>query len=202
MTTANVDYINSVFEFPVLTKITGRPQYSNLKIIKDELKANAGKVQCELGGGKNGHLGLLLKDTEYTLVNNTAYIRPIHPGTVVPIGATQILNTNLRAQYNEGLRLFREANAVEEALTKQLSDALPAHYLKKYRNVHSNKIGTPIRDIIAELITTYGAINDEELSEKETTLKARIFDITHPMVELYNAIEELQEIATASSSVH
>ena len=182
MTTANYNYINSVFEFPVLTKITGRPQYSDLKSIKDELKANAGKVQCELGGGNNGHLGLTLQDAEYTLVSPTAYIRPLHPGAVIPVGATQVQNTNLRAQYNEDLRLFREANAVEEALTKQLSDALPPHYLKKYRNVHSNKISTPIRDILGELFTTYGAITDEELSEKETTLKARIFDITQPLV--------------------
>ena len=200
MTTANVNYINSVFEFPVLTKITGRPQYSDLKAIKDELKANAGKVQCELGGGNNGHLGLTLLDAEYTLVSPTAYIRPAHPGAVIPTGATQIQNTNLRAQYNEDLRLFREATAVEEALTKQLSDALPPHYLKKYRNVHSNKINTPIRDILGELFATYGAISDEELADKETTLKARIFDITQPLVELFNAVEELQLIATASSS--
>ena len=199
-TTANVDYITSVFEFPVLTKITGRPQYSNLKTIKDELKANAGKVQCDLGGGNNGHLGLLLKPAEYTHVNPTAYVRPVHPGVVIPIGGSQIENTNLRAAYNEELRLFREANAVEEALTKQLSDALPPHYLKKYRNVHSNKISSPIRDILDELFTTYGAITDEELSERENTLRARIFDITHPLVELYNATEELQEIAIASSS--
>ena len=50
-TTANIDYITSVFEYSTLTKITGRPTYSALKTIKDELKANAGKVQCELGGG-------------------------------------------------------------------------------------------------------------------------------------------------------
>ena len=199
-TSVTVDYKNSIFEYPVLTKINARPTYPSLKTIKNELKANAGKVQCELGGGANGHLGLVLTDAEYALVSPTAYVRPVHPGPVVPVGATQILNTNLRAQYNEELRLFREANAVEEALVKQLSDALPPHYLKGYRNVHSNKISTPLRDILADLFTTYGAITEEQLTEKEMSLRAHIFDITQPLVELYNAVEELQEIAIASQS--
>ena len=73
-TTATVDYKNSVFEYPTLTKITTRPTYSSLKQIKDELKANAGKVQCELGGGANGHLGLVLSDPEYALVSPTPYV--------------------------------------------------------------------------------------------------------------------------------
>ena len=202
-TTANVDYINSVFEFPILTKVTGKPSFASLKTIKNELKSNAGKVQCELGGGNNGHLGLVLTDTEYALVSPTVpYVRPGHPGPVAPVGTTQIQNTNMRAQYNEDLRLFRESNAVEEALIKQLSDALPQHYLKKYRNEHSNKIATPLRTILDELFQTYGAITDKQLADKESTLRAHIFDITQPLVELFNAVEELQELATASSSAY
>lgn len=96
-TTANIDYVNSVFKYPVLTKITARRTYSSLKTIKNELKANAGKVQCELGGGNNGHLGLLLTDNEYALVSPTAYVHPIHPGPIPPVDTTQIQNTNLRS---------------------------------------------------------------------------------------------------------
>ena len=196
-----VDYIHSVFEYPVLTKITGRPTYSSLKIIKNELKANAGKVQCELGGGNNGHLGLVLSDIEYALVNPTVpYVRPAHPGPNAPVGTTQLLNTNLREQYKEDTRIFREANQVEAAIIKQLADALPPHYLKKYRNQYSNQISTHIRVILAELFKTYGAITEEQLAEKEATLRAHIFDIAQPLVELFNSIEELQEIATASES--
>ena len=115
-TTVSVDYKNNVFQYPVLIKITARPTYPSLKTIKNELKANAGNVQCELGGGANGHLGLVLTDAEHALVSATPYVRPTHPGPVAPVGTTQIQNTNLRAQYNGELRLFREANALEDAL--------------------------------------------------------------------------------------
>ena len=64
-TTANIDYIKTNFEYPVLTTISSKPDYDSLKKIKDELKANAGNIQCDLGGGNNGHLGLVLDDAEY-----------------------------------------------------------------------------------------------------------------------------------------
>ena len=200
MTTANVDYITNVFEYPVLTKVTGKPDYESLNTIKNQLKANAGKVQCELGGGNNGHLGLLLTATEYALVDPTPYVRPVHPGHVVPVGTTAVENTNFRAKYNEDLRLFREANAVEEALLKQLKDALPSNYLKRYRNTASNKIQTPISTILADLFQAHGAITDQELIDRELTLRARVFDIAEPLVELFNAVEDHQELATASQS--
>ena len=199
-TTANVDYIRVNFEYPVLTKISGKPDYESLKAIKNELKANAGKVQCDLGGGNNGHLGLILTDEEYARVSNTPYVRPVHPGPVAPVGTTQYQSTILRDEHKENIRLYREANAVEEALLKQLSSALPDLYLKQYRNKYSNKITTPLRTILRDLFTTHGAISDEELLERETTLRARVFEIQEPLNALYQAVEDLQELAIASSS--
>ena len=58
----NVDYIKNNFIYPVLTKIRRVPDYEGLRPIKNELKTNAGIVLSDLGGGSNGHLGLLLTD--------------------------------------------------------------------------------------------------------------------------------------------
>ena len=49
-------------------------------------------------------------------------------------------------------------------------------------------------------MTTYGAISAEELEEREQALKAKVFDITQPLVTLYNAVGDLQELAIASES--
>ena len=69
-----------------------------------------------------------------------------------------------------------------------------------YQNTTTNRIDKPIRDILKELMTTYGGISDEELKEKENDLKKKSFDINKHMVNIYNAGEDLQELATASSS--
>ena len=46
-----VDYAKTYFLHQTLTKIQGEPDYSTLKILKKELKANASRVTSDLGGG-------------------------------------------------------------------------------------------------------------------------------------------------------
>ena len=101
--TANVDYINTVFEFPVLTRITDTPTFEALKTIKDELRANATSVQSDNGGGAHGHLGLVLTPAEYATVSLIAYVCPQHPGPNPPIGRTINETTLLCTQYYKAL---------------------------------------------------------------------------------------------------
>ena len=77
----NIDYVRNNFIYPELTEIHEVPNYEGLQIIQNELKANAGTVQTHLGGGANGHLGLVMTDADYADVCNTPYVRPKHPGS-------------------------------------------------------------------------------------------------------------------------
>ena len=88
-TNTNIDYVHTSFQYPVLTKVLDTPTYALLKHIKDEMKANATNVQCNLGGGKYGHLGLVLTPAEYATVSTTPYVRPVHPGANAAPAATQ-----------------------------------------------------------------------------------------------------------------
>ena len=45
-----IDYAGTCFEFPTLSKVQGNPNYESLQKIKNELKANASTVPCDLGG--------------------------------------------------------------------------------------------------------------------------------------------------------
>ena len=77
---------------------------------------------------------------------------------------------------------------------------MPALYLQSYRNQYSNKIDYPLTTILTDLFTTYGAISDEELLDKESALRSRIFEIQEPLDTLYQEVDDLQELATASDS--
>ena len=83
MTTINIDYINTSFEYLILTPIQGQPTYAGMKVIKDKMKANLISVATDLGGGANGHLGLMLTQAEYANVSLIQYVRPVHPGALV-----------------------------------------------------------------------------------------------------------------------
>ena len=107
MSGTNIDYKTTNFEYPTLTKISGQPNYELLKSIKDELKANAASVPSNLGGGSNGHLGLVLSDVEYLTVSPIAYIRPTHPGPLVipagPPAVPQYLRTEMREDHKKAI---------------------------------------------------------------------------------------------------
>jgi hypothetical protein len=47
------------FQFPTLTKIHGDPTYASLAKLTKEWKANGKSVPTTLGGGPQGHLGLI-----------------------------------------------------------------------------------------------------------------------------------------------
>ena len=120
--TEDVDYITTYFENKALTKVIGAPDYEQLNILRNELKANACSVQSDLGGGRHGHLGLLVTAVEYAFVSATPFIRPVHPGPlVIPAGIPNYQQQLIREHHREDLRIFNKAENVEKALIKQLS---------------------------------------------------------------------------------
>ena len=153
MLATNIDYANTYFEFPELTKIHGAPNYPTLRIIKDETKANAHSVASDLGGGAHGHYGLVVDPTEDAMVPGTIpYIRPVHPGPlIVPPGTTQIMATGLRADHKESIRLFREVNDVEQRIIKQIVQSIDSTYLKTLRDSNTNTITSNVQTILQYL---------------------------------------------------
>ena len=69
----SVNYRETCFPKPDLTRTPDRPTYESLHQTQLELKANAISVHSNLGGRNHaGHLGLLMTDPQYhALVSNT-----------------------------------------------------------------------------------------------------------------------------------
>ena len=107
--TTNSTKFDFIFEYPVLTKAQGPLDYPVLKIIQDELKTNAACIDLDLGGGANGHLGILLTTVQYEKVApGTPYIRHVMPVTLVLATNTpQHEVTRRRDDYKEDKRLFK-----------------------------------------------------------------------------------------------
>jgi len=199
MTNPNIDYTSTNFEYSSLTKIQGIPTYEPLRKIKNEMKANAASVPCDLGGGNNGHLGLILSIPEYANVSLTPYCRPLHPGILnIPVGTPNYEATRLTSEHKELIRLNREANNIEASLLKQLGHALPDLYLKSFRNQFSNTFTSDIPTILHYLFTTYGYITPEELKGQEETLCSKVFDIQQPLIILFDELKKLQQISVAA----
>ena len=78
----DIDYKNNQFKYPELTCISGKPTTATLIVLLKEVCANASSVHSDLGGGEDGHLGLVCTPVVYRdlVPNAEENIRPENPG--------------------------------------------------------------------------------------------------------------------------
>ena len=201
MTITSIDYVSTYFESPVLTKIHGEPTYETLQVIKNQLKANAASVTSDLGGGANGHLGLICTPVEYATVNVTPYVTPLHPGPlIIPVGSTQHAATRLREDHHENIRLYRESLDIKMALTKQIVQAIEHKYLNGLRNRVTTTITSTPQDILAYLFSRYGIVEDDYLTEQELKVRDMQYELLDPLVTMYDSIEDLEQLGIAANN--
>ena len=200
-TSKDVNYFN-YFEHKDLTKIHGEPTYDTIKLLHDQIKANAASVRSSLGGGLYGHLGLVLSPTEYAMVSNTPFDRPNHPGVlVIPQGTLLHAANTMKEAHAEALRLFNEVLGVDNALRQQIVGAIEPKYLKSLRNVHTKSITMPVYDIfVRHLYPIYGNVSTDSLRAESRRVEDMTYDVTCPPDDVYVAIEELMALASAANN--
>ena len=136
MATANaINYRQLYFEHPDLTRIFGRPTFNSIKKLEDELKANAQGVYSPLGGGENGHLGLVVNPLLYIAVSQTPFVTPPtpRPHVILPNEPPHMAIQRL-AQHANNQNLFREVIGMKKALMQQLIQAFDQSYLRDLRH--------------------------------------------------------------------
>ena len=89
---------------------------------------------------------------------------------------------------------------VENALIKQVSAAIPDLYLKQFCNVYSHAITTPLATLLSQLMTTYGRVDDNELQRVTSTLKDKVYDLTEPLIGLFNDVKELKSLSITAEN--
>eukprot|EP00957_Ditylum_brightwellii_P111134 8473995-Ditylum_brightwellii.AAC.1 len=138
----DIKYKNNCFEYLELSKIHGELTTSALLILRNEVRSNAQSINMTLGGGANGHLGLVCDVSTYSsTLGTTPYIRPANPGSLaIPGGATEFQIAHARNQHQENLCLFREVTNIKCTLIQQIVKAVDAKYLTAICNPVTHKI--------------------------------------------------------------
>lgn len=119
------------YPHPSLTKVLGKPSYGSLKQLQKEIYANARTVFSTRGGGRNGHLCLVMPELEY-LVRTTGvpFIPPTHPGAA-PATAAFISLVEFDSAHKSHAALVKEFEIytqVGASLKAQLLEAIDSTY--------------------------------------------------------------------------
>ena len=190
------------FKHAALTRITGNPKYANLQSMYRECKANAQSVPCNLGGGANGHLGLIISANAYnTIAPGTPYIRPTNPAPFVPgnnATGPQIAEGN--RIFNEATRLFQEANQLERTLQNQIAAALDPTVMMPCLNEETGTVEGTVQDTMQYLFTTYGNITSASLLATKHKLTSHVYVHDDPIITIFNQIHKYAAMAEAQGA--
>ena len=196
-----IDYANSYFKYKTPTPIHGTPSNKTLKRLKTELRANASSVECDLGGGDHGYLGLVLTDADYAriLPTPTPFLPPNFPqALVVPLGTDAVQALTLREAYKVQKKSYYECKNVEKALQRHIQDAIEEKYLESLVNEDTQLLQEDVPTVLEYLFDTYGKIPSEEVKQKETDIRALTFQPADPMILLFNPIEKLKTMGESA----
>jgi hypothetical protein len=196
MVLSGINYRETYFEFPELTKLQGEPNAESLFKLRNKLKANAQAVYSNLSDGAHGHLALVLSDVQYALITAQPFVRPVFPGPLtIPAGTTAPMATVLKEAHQEAIRIFREVQGVEKALVQQIVQAVNATYLSSIRDRTSNSLRGTVYDIIAHLQTVYGRVSPQMLNTHDTALRNMVYNTQEPIDVVFNAVEDFVDYA-------
>jgi hypothetical protein len=124
------------FPHPALTPITDKPTAATIKQLKKETFANARSVHSELGGGMNGHLGIVMAVAPYVIRAGQPFVAPIHPG-IQAANAAQAQITAANRFHDKAKDDYTTYNKVHENLKQQMLTAVKPIYYQDLKMTHS-----------------------------------------------------------------
>ena len=162
--TTSVETVLDSFPKQTITPIEGLPTYETIKLVNDELSANAASVHSTLGGGNHGYLGITVTTAVYATISNTAFASPTMHTQPNTAGLTGPQISALNRAYDANVKKFREYCAVEGALKKQLLVAVDDIYLEAIKERYIAFGNKTLLDLLTHLYATYAKITPADLA--------------------------------------
>jgi hypothetical protein len=125
------DELIAGFPHSTLPKVTGEPPFEDLKITRRLFSANAMSVNFYEGGGRQGHLRIIMTNAEYFVVATDVFLPPEHPGpaAIIVAGTTLVHIAEMGRLHTAVTRIYRTYNNVDQAFKKMIIDAFEDQYL-------------------------------------------------------------------------
>eukprot|EP00957_Ditylum_brightwellii_P081455 6196203-Ditylum_brightwellii.AAC.1 len=112
------------FPNKTITRMDEEPNYDSTKTLCMQLYGNAGAIPTGLGGGRHGHIGLVMDPALYTTLLATLYQAPNLPNRTLPGNLTAIEREETKKKYLKAKWEYDDHNTMQELLKAQLQEAV------------------------------------------------------------------------------
>jgi hypothetical protein len=190
-----------VFPYPELTVIVGKPTNSDIQALKRQVYTNARSVTSPRGGGRHGHLAIVMTPAAYFVRAQAAFLVPVHPG-----GAPTHAVAASAATIAENIRLFNQ-EVTQHTLYYRVSTELTSQILRAVDNIYLRELEDPEfgygdvspHTMIQHLDDNYAVLTPEALEANRTALSDP-WNPDEPIENLWTKMFEIQRIATAGAA--
>jgi hypothetical protein len=150
-----------------LPKVAGEPTFEDLKVIRRLLNTNAMIVSSYVGGGRHGHLGIIMMNEEKFAIAADVFPIPDNPGASpkVVVGMTAAVITELTRLHREATQVYRTYQNVDQAIKKFILEAFDNTYLNALSDEVVGYANCTSLDLLTHLLTFYAMIAPTELTQ-------------------------------------
>jgi hypothetical protein len=171
------DELIAGFPHSSLPKVTGKPTFKDLKVIRRLLNTNAMSVSSYVGGGPHGHLGIIMTNKEYFAIAADVFPVPKNPGAsaeVVP-GMTATVIARTTQLHREATQVYHTYHNVDQAIKTLIIEAFDNAYLTSLSDEIMGYANFTSLQLLTHILTYYAMI--ALLNSRRTTSAS-----THRMI--------------------
>jgi hypothetical protein len=198
MTASTPDELIAGFPHSSLPKVTGEPTLENLKVIRRILNTNAMGVSSYVGGGRHGHLGILMTNEEYFSIAADVFPVSENPGASaeVVVGMTAAVIAELTRLHREATQAYRTYHNVDQAIKKLILEAFDNAYLNALSDEVVGYANCMSLDLLTHLLTFYAMIAPTEFTQNYERLNTP-YDPNQLIETLFQQIQDARAFAVA-----
>jgi hypothetical protein len=163
-----------------LPKVTGVPTFDDLNTIRRLLNAIAMSISSYEGGGRHGHLGLIITNAEYFAVTTDVFLLPDNPEPAATIvaGMMGVHIAEMRWLHTAVTCVYRTHHNVDQAFTKMLINVFEDQYLNTLSDEIFGYANCTSLQLLTHLLTYYAMIAPRS-SRRTTSVSTRRMIITN-----------------------
>jgi hypothetical protein len=198
MTASTPDELIAGFPNSSLPKVTGEPTFDDLKVIWRLLNTNAMIVESYEGGGRHGHLGIIMSNEEYFAVAADVFPVPNNPGPAAAVvaGMTAAVIAETTRLHKEATQVYRTYHNVDQAIKKLIIEAFDDTYLNALSDEIVGYANCTSLQLITHILTYYAMIAPTELTQKYERINAPC-DPNQPIETLFQQVQDARAFVVA-----
>jgi hypothetical protein len=198
MMASTPDELIAGFPQSSLPKVTGEPTFEDLKVIWRLLNTNAMSVASYEGGGRHGHLGIIMNNEEFFAIEVDVFPVPANtgPSAAVVVGMTAAVMAETTRLHREATQVYRTYHNVDQAIKKLIIESIYDAYLNALSDEILGYSNCTSLQILTHLLTYYAMIAPTELTQNYERLNIP-YDPNQPIKTLFQKIQDARAFAVA-----